>query len=123
MQNLLETALFFLAYALVVLGVLVMTAGVAYGMIRMSEVRTRLHAAGKALFLGIVLLLAGLVVAARDPIIVWDPAIILRVVLVGLFVLLTTPVASRGFRRSASPRAKTKEDSGTVGEPRNNRNR
>lgn len=108
MQNLLETALFFLVYALVVLGVLVMTAGVAYGMIRMSEVRTRLHAAGKALFLGIVLLLAGLVVAARDPIIVWDPAIILRVVLVGLFVLLTTPVASRGLRHSASPRAKTK---------------
>jgi hypothetical protein len=45
----------------------------------MSDVRMwlQLHAASKTLLLGMVLLLAGTVAAARDPMIVWDLSIIL----------------------------------------------
>jgi multisubunit Na+/H+ antiporter MnhG subunit len=109
-QSPLGTALYFLAYVLVVLGVLVMTVGVAYSMIRMSDVRMQLqlHAASKALLLGMVLLLTGTVVAARDPMIIWDVSIILRVVLVAAFALLTAPITARGFRCGASLRGKNK---------------
>ena len=42
-----------LADALVVLGVAVMTVGV-YGVVRMPDIYTRLHAASKSVFLGVI---------------------------------------------------------------------
>src|SRR5215207_67380 len=58
----------YLADALVLLGVLVMTLGV-YGVIRMPDTYTRLHAASKAAFLGVVSLCASSVVTGHPAII------------------------------------------------------
>ena len=116
MQNLPGAVASFLAYALAASGILVLTVGVACGIIRMPDVHARSHAAAKALLLGTVLLLAGLVVATQDPTIIWDPSIILRVVLIGVFVLLTLPGVSRGLGRGAARRGRTKEDQDAMDE-------
>lgn len=82
-----------IADALVVLGVFVMTIGV-YGIIRMPDTYTKLHAASKAVFLGVISLLLASTVTG-------DPAIIYRVALIGAFLLLTTPVSSHAIARAA----------------------
>jgi multicomponent Na+:H+ antiporter subunit G len=82
-----------IADALVVLGVVVMTVGV-YGVIRMPDIYTRLHAASKSVFLGVISLVAASVVTG-------DADIIARVLLIGAILLLTTPVASHVIGRGA----------------------
>ncbi len=83
----------FLADALVVLGVLVMTVGV-YGVIRMPDTYTRLHAASKTVVLGMMpLLLASAFIG--------DTRVVLRVILIGLFLLVTTPVSAHMVGRAA----------------------
>ncbi len=78
---------------LVLLGVAVMTIGV-YGVFRMPDVYTQLHAASKAVFLGVMsLLLAS--VATRDA------AIIARATLIAVFLVLPTPVAAHAIARAA----------------------
>ena len=72
--------------ALVVLGVAVMTIGV-YGVFRMPDVYTQLHAASKAVFLGVIALLVASVATN-------DPAIVARATLIAVFLLLTTPVTA-----------------------------
>jgi len=75
-----------LADLFVLLGVAVMTVGV-YGLYRMPDLYTRLHAASKAVFLGaITLAMASIVTGQRE--------IILRVFLISIFLLLTTPISS-----------------------------
>ena len=93
------------ADALVVAGLLVLTAAVA-GMVRVRRFGVRLHAAGKAAFLGIVpLLLAAMTTG--------EGATIARAVLVLTFLALTTPVASHALARAvyrsepAGPRRRT----------------
>ncbi len=82
-----------LADALVVLGVLVMTVGV-YGVVRMPDTYTRLHAASKTIILGMMpLLLASALIG--------DRGIVLRVILIGLFILVTTPVSAHMVGRAA----------------------
>ncbi|MDP8944034.1 MAG: monovalent cation/H(+) antiporter subunit G [Actinomycetota bacterium] len=82
-----------LAGALVVLGLLFMTLGVA-GLFRLPDVYGKLHAQSKAVALGVVSLLAaaafmnGGETAARGA-------------LVGAFLLLTAPVAAHAIARSA----------------------
>jgi multicomponent Na+:H+ antiporter subunit G len=83
----------YLADALVVLGLLIMTVGV-YGVIRMPDTYTRLHAASKAVFLGVVSLCAASVVTG-------DPAIIYRALLIGAFLMITTPISAFVIARSA----------------------
>lgn len=75
-----------IADALVLLGVVVMTIGV-YGVFRMPDVYTELHAASKAVFLGVIALLAASTATG-------NAAIIARAVLIGVFLVLTTPVAA-----------------------------
>ena len=82
-----------LADALVVLGVGIMTIGV-YGVVRMPDVYTRLHAASKAVFLGVISLVFASLITD-------DSAIIARVLLIGAVLLLTTPVASHAIGRGA----------------------
>ncbi len=89
----LEAIVPWLADALVILGVLIMTIGV-YGVIRMPDTYTRLHGASKAVFLGVISLLVASVVTG-------DPAIIFRVILVGVFLILTTPVSAHVIARAA----------------------
>jgi multicomponent Na+:H+ antiporter subunit G len=91
----------YLADALVLLGVLVMTLGV-YGVIRMPDTYTRLHAASKAAFLGVVSLCASSVVTG-------DPAIIYRAMLIGAFLLVTTPISAFVVARAAYLRGERME--------------
>ena len=82
------------ADALVVLGVLVMTVGV-YGLLTMPDVYTQLHAASKAVFLGVIALLAATALTAEDS------ATVYRALLVAVFLLLTTPVSAHAVGRAA----------------------
>lgn len=93
MSSALATVSPFLADALVVLGVFIMTVGV-YGTIRMPDTYTKLHAMSKAVFLGVISLCASSVVTG-------DPAIIYRVVLIGIFLLITTPISAFVIARAA----------------------
>jgi|SRR5215207_1016935 len=69
---------------LVVLGVFVMTVGV-YGILTMPDTYTRLHAASKMVFLGVISLLTASLATG-------EPEFIYRVTLIGVFLILTTPV-------------------------------
>ena len=77
----------------VILGVLVMTAGLI-GMIRMPDIYTKIHAAGKSVVLGVMALCAAAFLSE-------GPAIQTRVVLIGVFLFLTTPVASHVLSQAA----------------------
>src|ERR687893_2431443 len=91
----------YLADALVILGLWVMTIGV-YGVIRMPDTYTRLHAASKAAFLGVVSLCASSVVTG-------DPTIIYRAMLIGAFLLVTTPISAFVVARAAYLRGERME--------------
>ena len=97
-----------LADALVVLGVAIMTIGV-YGVIRMPDLYTKLHAASKAVFLGAIGIAAASVVTG-------EAAIIARVVLISAILLLTTPVASHVIGRGAYLEGEHMETPGSVDE-------
>lgn len=81
------------ADAMVVTGVLVMTAGII-GMVRMPDVYTKIHAAGKSVFLGAVLLVLSSVVTG-------DAQIIDRAVLIAVLLLITTPVSAHILGQAA----------------------
>jgi len=65
----------------------------ALGMVRMPDVYTRLQAGTKAVTLGSMALLAGVTVHHPD----WWP----KLLLIALFVLLTSPVSSSTIARAA----------------------
>jgi multicomponent Na+:H+ antiporter subunit G len=103
-----EAVVPWLADALVVLGVFIMTIGV-YGVVRMPDTYTRLHAASKAVFLGVISLLVASLVTG-------DPKIVLRAVLIGVFLLLTTPVSAHVIGRAAFQKDEQMETPGAVDE-------
>lgn len=82
-----------LADGLALLGAV--TTGVAiYGLIRLPDVYTRIHAASKVAVLGVIpILIASLSTG--------DPSLILRAVLIVALLVLTTPVASHAIARAA----------------------
>ncbi len=88
-----SAALPYLADALVIFGTFIVTIGV-YGIIRMPDTFTRLHAASKSVFLGLISLLAASTVTG-------EPDIIFRVVLIAFFLLMTTPVSSHVIGKAA----------------------
>jgi multicomponent Na+:H+ antiporter subunit G len=88
-----QTLLALAADALVALALVVMTVGVL-GLYRMRDVYLQLHAASKAVVLGVVAL-ALASIATRDG------AIIARAALLSGFLLLTTPVAAHAIARAA----------------------
>lgn len=79
--------------ALILLGLVVMTLGV-YGMITMPDIYTRLHAASKSTFLGVV-------VIAIAAMLVGDAASIKRLLLLILMLTITTPMGSHAIGRAA----------------------
>lgn len=82
-----------IADALVLSGTFVITLAV-YGVLRMPDIYTRLHAAAKAVYLGVIaILLASL----------WsgDQAVVLRSGLIAALLMVTTTVASHAIARSA----------------------
>lgn len=97
-----------LADVLVILGVFGMTVGV-YGIIRMPDIYNRLHAASKVVFLGVLSLLIASTVTN-------DARIISRVVLIGAFLILTTPVSAHVIARAAFLRGQKMETPNPVDE-------
>jgi multicomponent Na+:H+ antiporter subunit G len=83
-----------IADGFLLLGVVVMTIGVV-GIIRMPTIYTKLHAASKSVFLGVVSLL--IAVSASG-----DPAIIARAILIAMLLMVTTPVAAHEIARAAT---------------------
>ncbi|HET8523489.1 MAG TPA: monovalent cation/H(+) antiporter subunit G, partial [Thermomicrobiales bacterium] len=82
-----------IADALVLLGVTVMTIGM-YGIYRMPDLYTRLHAASKSAFLGVISLAVASMFAGQA-------AITERAILIGVLLLLTTPVSAHVIARAA----------------------
>lgn len=76
-----------------VLGLIVMTIGVA-GLFRMPDVYLQLHAASKAVVLGVIAI--GFAIAASG-----DGATVARVVLIAGALVLTSPVATHAIARAA----------------------
>lgn len=89
-------------------GLSLLTIGV-YGAHRMPDVYTQTHAASKAGFLGIALLLVS---AALEG----DGAIIARTVLIVALLALTTPVAAHAIVRAARLRGEPMRTSGATDE-------
>jgi multicomponent Na+:H+ antiporter subunit G len=103
------SAIPYVADALVILGVFVMTVGV-YGAIRMPDTYTKLHAMSKSVFLGVVSLCASSAVTG-------DPAIIYRAILIGVFLLVTTPISTFVIARAAFLRGERMETPDACDEP------
>ncbi len=82
-----------LAAGFVVLGLLVMSIGV-FGVLRMPDLATRMHAASKSVVFGVCAI--ALAVALES-----GPKMAARAVLVAVMLLLTTPVASYAIARAA----------------------
>jgi len=85
-----------IADVLVLLGLAILTVGV-YGIVRLPDVYTQLHAASKAGFLGIAALLGAAAVRG-------DTAIIARAGLIVALLAITTPVAAHAIARAAHRR-------------------
>jgi multicomponent Na+:H+ antiporter subunit G len=100
--------LLWLADALVVLGIAIMTIGV-YGVIRMPDLYTQLHAASKSVFVGVVSLCLASIVTG-------DTAIVARVFLIAILLLLTTPVSAHVIARGAYLEGQRMETTGAVDE-------
>ena len=94
----------YLADALVLLGVFIMTVGV-YGAIRMPDTYTKLHSMSKAVFLGVISFCASSLVTA-------DPAIICRAFLISAFLIVTTPISALAIARASYLRGEKMEKPG-----------
>lgn len=80
-----------------------------YGMVKMPDVYTRIHAASKAAFLGIVPFLVAASLGGQ-------PAMITRSLLIALFLLLTTPVSAHIIGQAAYLTAEPMETAGAIDE-------
>ena len=78
-------------------GILFTLAG-AVGLLRFPDFYTRLHAAGVTETLGMIAIVAGLMLHARTA------DTIVRLALIGLFMLATAPIASHALARAARHR-------------------
>lgn len=97
-----------LADALIALGLLIMTIGV-YGVVRLPDAYTQLHATSKAAFLGVIALLGA--AAATG-----DGGIVARGVLIAALLALTTPVAAHAIAQAADRRGEPMRTPGAVDE-------
>lgn len=85
-----------LSNALVVLGLIVVTIGV-YGLFRMPDLYTQLHAASKAVFLGVIAILVASMFTGGS-------GIAMRAILIVALLILTTPVSAIAIGRAALTR-------------------
>ena len=83
-----------LSWVLLVAGALVVVAG-GIGVLRLPDVYTRLHAAGMTDTLGAFLVLMGLALQAG-----WS-LVAVKLIMIWLLLLLTSPVASHALARAA----------------------
>lgn len=82
-----------LSNSLVVLGLIVVTIGV-YGLFRMPDIYTQLHAASKAVFLGVIAILVASMLTGGS-------GIAMRAILIVALLILTTPVSAMAIGRAA----------------------
>jgi monovalent cation/proton antiporter MnhG/PhaG subunit len=82
-----------IADALALLGLVVLTLSV-YGVLRLPDVTTRIHAAGTAGVMGVVPVLLAAAVGI-------DAAAVLKALLVGSFLVLTSPIVAHEIGRAA----------------------
>lgn len=108
MMNFLDQIGPYVADVLVVFGCFILTTGVI-GLIRMPDIYTKIHAASKAVFLGAILLMIASVATN-------DSDIILRVVLIGIALILTTPVASHVIALAAAREHEMMATAGAIDE-------
>jgi multicomponent Na+:H+ antiporter subunit G len=97
-----------LSGVLVVFGLGILSIAV-YGMLRMPDLYTALHAASKAAFLGTLPFLLAAMTTGQ-------PAMITRSILIGVFLLLTTPVAAHVIGQAAFRTEEPMETPGAVDE-------
>lgn len=88
-----DVLLSWLADALIVLGA-IMTSIAMFGLIRLPDIYTRIHAASKVAVMGSIPILAASYSTG-------EPAQILRAILIAILLVLTTPVASHAIARAA----------------------
>ncbi|MBW3607186.1 MAG: monovalent cation/H(+) antiporter subunit G [Actinobacteria bacterium] len=93
---------------LTILGLVILTIGV-YGVVRLPDVYTQLHAASKAGFLGVAALLAAAALQGGG-------AIVARAVLIVALLTVTTPVAAHVVARAAHRRGESLRTPGAVDE-------
>ena len=89
--------------ALVLLGLCALTVGV-YGVIRMPSTFLKVHASSKAVFLGLIPMLAAAAVTG-------DLAMIYRAVLIATLLLLTTPISAHAITKAAYQRSEAMQAS------------
>jgi len=98
--------------ALTILGGLLMVAGALFlllgglGLVRMPDVFNRIQAGTKATTLGTMLTLAGMACL--------QPGWALKLLLIGLFILLTNPLSSQVMARAAHRTGSRKTDKNVV---------
>ncbi len=87
-----------------ILGGLLLGAGILFtlagtvGLLRFPDFYTRLHAAGVTETLGVIAIVAGLMLHATEA------GALVRLALIGLFMLVTAPIASHALARAARHR-------------------
>lgn len=79
--------------SLVLLGLFIMTLAIV-GIFRMPDIYTQLHAVSKAVVMGVIPMLLSITLLAES-------AIAVRALLIGFFILLTTPVSTHAIGRAA----------------------
>lgn len=79
---------------ILILGALLMLTVALYGVFRMPDIYTRLHAASKTAVFGIAPLLLALMLSG-------EASFISRALLIGAFLICTTPVAAHSIARAA----------------------
>lgn len=94
--------------ALLLLSCGIMTLGVV-GIIRMPDIYTKLHGASKSVFLGVVM-----ICVAES--FISTPEMKMRLVLISLMVVLTTPLASHAIGHSAYVMHERMETPGAIDE-------
>jgi multicomponent Na+:H+ antiporter subunit G len=97
-----------LSGALLLVGLLILSISV-YGMLKMPDVYTRIHAASKAAFLGIMPFLIAAMLAG-------NPAMITRAILIAVFLILTTPISAHIIGQAAYLTHEPMETEGAIDE-------
>ncbi|NOK78263.1 MAG: monovalent cation/H(+) antiporter subunit G [Chloroflexi bacterium AL-N5] len=103
-----NTLISWVSDALVLLSMIIMSIAI-YGMFKLPDVYTRIHAAGKGAFLGILPLLLAASING-------GPALGYRAFLIAVFLLLTTPVGAHVIGLAAYRMRERMETPGAIDE-------
>ncbi|HEY8599185.1 MAG TPA: monovalent cation/H(+) antiporter subunit G [Thermomicrobiales bacterium] len=97
-----------LSGVLIVVGLFILSVSV-YGMLKMPDIYTSIHAASKAAFLGIMPFLISAMLNG-------NPAVITRALLIAAFLILTTPISAHIIGQAAYLTREPMETEGAIDE-------